>query len=52
MHEINNIKLHVLLLQQPDSWTEIYQTIMFDIFIYTIRSIDLVTPCRIQPSQE
>jgi len=43
MHEINNIKLRVLLFQQPDSWTEIYLNITFDIFIYTIRSIDLLT---------
>lgn len=47
MHEINNIKLHVLLFQQPDSWTEIYLNITFDIFIYTIRSIDLVTPLHV-----
>ena len=47
MNEINNIKLHVLLLQQPDSWTEIYQNLTFDMFIYTIRSIDVVTPLHV-----
>ena len=38
------MKIQVLLLQQPDSCTEIYETIRFDTSIYTILSIHLVTP--------
>jgi hypothetical protein len=32
MHEIYCIKLHVLLLHQPDSWTAVYQNTTSDIF--------------------